>query len=171
MSDLVLAIDPGPERSAWLTFATDRARPTMHGMLPNDELLERLRLTGRGWFGYPDVVVIEHIEPRYGLRMGWETLDTARFIGRLQEAAQPVRVVLLKRSDILRHLGVVTSPKKGEKRVSADSGMRQALTDRFGGPTAIGRKAEPGPLYGISKDVWSALAIAVTHVDQEGTAA
>lgn len=29
--------------------------------------------------------------------------------------------------------------------------------------TAIGRKASPGPLYGISRDVWSALAIAVTY--------
>jgi hypothetical protein len=27
--------------------------------------------------------------------------------------------------------------------------------------TAMGRKATPGPLYGISRDVWSALAIAV----------
>jgi len=28
--------------------------------------------------------------------------------------------------------------------------------------TAVGRKAAPGPLYKISRDVWSALAIAVT---------
>jgi hypothetical protein len=35
--------------------------------------------------------------------------------------------------------------------------------DRFGGSAAVGRKAAPGPLYGISRDVWSALAIAVTY--------
>ena len=29
--------------------------------------------------------------------------------------------------------------------------------------TAVGRKASPGPLYGISRDVGSALAIAVTY--------
>ena len=29
--------------------------------------------------------------------------------------------------------------------------------------TAMGRKAAPVPLYGISRDVWSALAIAVTY--------
>lgn len=29
--------------------------------------------------------------------------------------------------------------------------------------TAIGSKAAPGPLYGISRDVWSALAVAVTY--------
>jgi hypothetical protein len=30
----------------------------------------------------------------------------------------------------------------------------------------VGRKAAPGPLYGISRDVWSALAIAVTYTLQ-----
>lgn len=39
-----------------------------------------------------------------------------------------------------------------------------ALIDRFGGKdAAIGRKATPGPLYGITKDLWSALAIAITY--------
>jgi hypothetical protein len=32
--------------------------------------------------------------------------------------------------------------------------------------TAVGRKANPGPLYGISRDVWSAIAIAVTYTLQ-----
>lgn len=164
----LLAIDPGSTKSAWLLFDTEIGRPTLHGIVDNDELLARLRPDGRVMFGYPTRVVIETIEPRYGLRMGWETLDTARFIGRLQEAAQPYDVQFLKRSEVLKHLGVVTSPRKGERRVSADSGIRQALTDRFGGSAAVGRKAEPGPLYGIAKDVWSALAIAVTAHDQEG---
>jgi len=44
-----------------------------------------------------------------------------------------------------------------------DANIRQALIDRYGGSAAIGRKAAPGPLYGVSKDVWSALAIAVTY--------
>jgi len=48
-----------------------------------------------------------------------------------------------------------------------DASIRQALIDRFGGKdAAIGRKASPGPLHGIAADVWSALALAVTHTDQ-----
>ncbi|HET6477318.1 MAG TPA: hypothetical protein VFH93_14740 [Thermoleophilia bacterium] len=47
-----------------------------------------------------------------------------------------------------------------------DANIRQALLDRFGGPAAVGRKAAPGPLYGIARDVWSALAIAVTYTIQ-----
>jgi hypothetical protein len=42
--------------------------------------------------------------------------------------------------------------------------IRPALIDRFGGSTAIGREAAPGPPYGISRDVWSALAIGVTYI-------
>jgi len=49
----------------------------------------------------------------------------------------------------------------GDSRAK-DANIRQALIDRFGGSAAIGRKTAPGPLYGISRDVWSALAIAVT---------
>ena len=50
----------------------------------------------------------------------------------------------------------------GDSR-ARDANIRQALIDRFGGSAAVGRKAAPGPLYGISRDVWSALAIAVTY--------
>jgi len=46
-----------------------------------------------------------------------------------------------------------------------DTNIRQALIDRYGGSAAIGKKAAPGPLYGVSKDVWSALAVAVTAAD------
>ena len=35
--------------------------------------------------------------------------------------------------------------------------------------TAIGRKAAPGPLYGISRDMWSALAIEVTYTLRDGS--
>src|SRR3990167_6090451 len=48
-----------------------------------------------------------------------------------------------------------------------DGNIRAALIDRFGPgkDRAIGRKATPGPLFGVSSDVWSALAIAVTFTD------
>ena len=41
--------------------------------------------------------------------------------------------------------------------------IRTAILDRFGGKdSAIGKKANPGVLYGLSGDCWSALAIAIT---------
>lgn len=172
---VILAIDPGPTRSAWLVLrdgapalvgGTVTGEPIhVHGIAAVDDLLASLRVGGlpNGLLCRPDVVVIEQIEPRYGLSPGWETLDTARIVGRFEEAAHPVPAVRLRRSDILRHLGVVT---RGPGKTSADAGVRAALLDRFGGKdAAIGRKAAPGPLYGIAKDVWSALAVAVTYAD------
>lgn len=161
----ILSIDPGPTESAWLVLRG--TRPAAFGLQPNDELLAYLRQPA--WTDV-DGLVIENIEPRYGLQMGWETLDTARWIGRFQEAMAPRDVELLRRSEILRHLGVVTAPKKGEVRVTADAGIRAALIDRYGGPggkaAAVGTKAAPGPLYGLKADIWAALAVAVTYADQ-----
>jgi hypothetical protein len=151
----VLAIDPGSQQSAWIVLQD--GRPDTFGIEANDTLAAWLRGILRL---FCDVVVIEQIEPRYGLQAGWEVLDTARWVGRFEEAASPVPVARLKRSEILRHLGVVT---QGKARVSADAGVRAALVDRYGGKdAAIGRKANPGPLHGISRDVWAALAVAVT---------
>ncbi len=46
--------------------------------------------------------------------------------------------------------------------------IRQALIDRFGPP---GKKKAPGATYGLSGDMWSALAVAVTFTDKLGGAA
>ena len=51
-----------------------------------------------------------------------------------------------------------------------DSNVRQALIDRFprsgGGKTPqIGTKGDPGPLYGIKKDEWAALGVAITTLE------
>jgi hypothetical protein len=73
-----------------------------------------------------------------------------------------VPVVLLPRRAVKRALW-------GDSRAK-DPNIRPARVDRFGGVAAIGRKAAPGPLYGISRDVWSALAIAVTYTLQPGSA-
>jgi hypothetical protein len=75
--------------------------------------------------------------------------------GRFAEAAHRVPVVILPRRAVMLALC-------GDSRAK-DANIRQALIDRFGGPAAVGRKAAPGPLYGIARDVWSALAIAVTY--------
>lgn len=57
----------------------------------------------------------------------------------------------------------------GSARAS-DSNVRMVLIDRFWGKdAAIGRNANPRPLYGISRDMWSALAIAVTHPIQSAS--
>ena len=146
----VLAIDPGTTRSAWLRY--DGVRPQGFGITANDVLVRALR-TG----GLPEVVVIEQVES-YGMAVGAEVFDTVLWAGRFAEAAHRVPVVMLPRRAVKLALC-------GDSRAK-DANIRAALIDRFGGSAAIGRKAAPGALYGISRDVWSALAIAVTYTLQ-----
>ena len=148
----VLAIDPGSAQSAWLRY--DGERPEGFGITANDVLARALRSGG-----LPDVVVIEKVES-YGMAVGAEVFDTVWWAGRFAEAAHRVPVVMLPRRAVKLALC-------GDSRAK-DANIRQALIDRFGGSSAVGRKAAPGPLYGISRDVWSALAIAVTYCQQGG---
>jgi hypothetical protein len=143
----ILAIDPGSYQSAWLRF--EGGRPQGFGITANEILVKALR-TG----GLPDLVVIEKIES-YGMAVGAEVFDTVWWAGRFAEAAARVPVVMLPRRAVKLALC-------GDSRAK-DANIRQALIDRFGGSAAVGRKAAPGPLYGITRDVWSALAIAVTY--------
>lgn len=139
-----IAIDPGTTRSGWVLLDGDTV--IEKGIADNDALLDRIHTApSDAW------VVIERIEPRYGLRMGWETIAACEWVGRFTEAAGRRPLALLNRSDILRHLGI---PAKA----NADSGVRAAMLDRWGGQDAA-RKG--GPLAGISTHMWSALAVAV----------
>jgi hypothetical protein len=143
----VLAIDPDSSQSAWLRF--EEGRPQSFGITANEVLVRALRSGD-----LPDVVVIEKVES-YGMAVGAEVFDTVLWAGRFAEAAHRGPVVMLPRRTVKLALCADSRAK--------DANIRQALIDRFGGSAAVGRKAAPGPLYGISRDVWSALAIAVTY--------
>lgn len=148
----ILAIDPGPERSAWVLLKD--GMPTHFATDSNVTLKQ-----AQHWMG-ADLVVIEKVES-FGMAVGVEVFETVRWAGRFEEAAQPLPVHRIGRKAVKLHLCGTTQAK--------DSNIRQALIDRYGGSSAIGRKASPGPLYGVSGDVWAALAVAVTFHDmQEG---
>ena len=155
----ILAIDPGYERSAWLVLAD--GRPVDMGIDDNEDLRWSLRI---GELSH-DVMVVEKVES-YGMAVGREVFDTVFWAGRLTEAAigpdrgDGVRVVQLPRRAVKLHLCQSARAK--------DANIRAALLDRFGGSAAKGTKARPGPLYGVSGDLWSALAVAVTYADTPG---
>lgn len=158
----LLAIDPGTTRSAFveLDVVTDHIRT--YGIFPNEQLLHWLRgATNEPRAYLPpmlDLAVIEKVES-FGMAVGAEVFETVYWSGRFAEALHPIPVERLGRRAVKLHLC-------GHARAK-DPNIRQALIDRYGGPAAIGRKATPGPLYGISGDVWSALAVAVTWADLE----
>ena len=153
----ILAIDPGPERSAGVIVdtQTEPPYPTSFSIYPNDDLLRWIH-------GSPPMrvedVVIEKVAS-YGMPVGAEVFETVYWSGRFAEACQPVPVHRLTRKQAVLHL--CNSPRGN------DGTVRAALIDRFGGKAiAIGNKAHPGPLYGIKADLWAALAVAVTWADQ-----
>ena len=154
----ILAINPGSEQSAWLVLDTHEfAYPPLRGfgIVPNGEFVDDLVST---LIFVCDVAVIERIES-YGMAVGREVFDTVWWAGRFAQAFGPDRVVQMPRRTVKLELCGTSAAK--------DQNVRLALLDRYGGKdAAVGRKAAPGPLYGVTRDVWSALAIAETYRSQ-----
>jgi len=155
MSDFVLAIDPGPERSGWVLFDPKCRRILDHGITSNTELL--VMLTG-GRIGAAQLV-IERIV-RLGMPVGQDIFDTCVWIGRLQQGFDGPCELITRREVKLNLCGDMRAK---------DGNIRQVLIDRFGPgkDRAVGKKKDPGPLYGIRRDEWSALALAVVFADRE----
>ena len=148
---ILLALDPGNTESAWLLYDTATGRPTSWAKQPNADLLLTISDIDA------DELVIEMVAS-YGMAVGAEIFDTCVWIGRFIERWHgPYR--LIYRPDVKLHLT--------QSRRAKDANIRQALIDRYGPgkAVAIGLKATPGPLYGLSRDCWSALAVAVTAAD------
>lgn len=144
----ILAIDPGTTQSAWLVLDD---HPTAFGIWENQRLVDAL--DGDEFSHAIGTTVIEKVES-YGMAVGADVFETVYWSGQFAHAS-PVTVYRLPRRDVKLHLC-------GSARAK-DANIRQALIDRWGGKEqAIGTKKTPGPLYGIAKDVWAALACAIT---------
>lgn len=151
---VVLAIDPGPVQSAWLVMGN--TAPRAFATWPNEKLLDALRA---GEFTRDlDAAVAEKVES-FGMPVGAEVFETVFWTGRFAEAVSQVTGDLeLQRLGRLKVKLALCHDSRAK-----DANIRAALIDRFTTPEqpAIGLKRSPGPLFGISGDVWSALAVAV----------
>jgi len=144
---VVVAIDPGPERSALLRW--DGSTINVKHYANNAAVLSFLR--DQSISGEP--LVTEQIAC-YGMAVGAEVFEIAFWSGRFAEAYGADRVSRIPRLQVKLHLCHDSRAK--------DANIRQALIDRFGKP---GTKKQPGLLYGITGDLWAALALAVTWLD------
>ncbi len=140
-TDRVLAIDPGNIDTAYCFLRGKQI--VAFDKVTNDLMLDVLRDQNY------EHIAIEMI-CSYGMPAGASLFDTCVFIGRLMAAAR-APVTLIPRIQVKSH--ICHSGK------ATDSNIRQALIDLFG---PQGKKSAPGPTFGISADVWSALAIAET---------
>jgi len=153
---VVLAIDPGPERSAFAVYNPLTKGLRSFAIAPNAELLAQLR---SGVSVDVAAVVIEKVES-FGMAVGAEVFETVFWSGRFAEAVHPVPVERLGRRAV--KTAICHSAR------ATDANIRAALLDRYGGrERAVGTKRAPGPLHGVAKDVWSALALAVAWSEGE----
>ena len=147
----LLALDPGPEHSALVRW--DGAAISIKQYSDNAEILSLLRDRSN----QAEPLVIEQVVS-YGMAVGQTVFETCVWTGRFMEAYGAEHVRRIPRIDVKMHLCHNSRAKDGN--------LRQAILDRFGGKDkAIGKKARPGPLYGISGDLWAALALAITAGD------
>ena len=158
MTSRWVAIDPGNEQSAYLSMHHTGAIARF-GIAENEKLIGEI-LPSLWGDGDPYTMLVVEMIASYGMPVGREVFETCVWIGRFVQA-WPGAHDLVYRRDVKLHLC-------GRARAK-DGNIRAALIDRFGPgkDKAIGKKATPGPLYGVSADVWSALAVAVTYSDQQ----
>ena len=157
-SPVVIGIDPGPTACGLAVYRDGRV-VYADKAASIDAVLDYLRnlrtVSSRALY-----IGIERVQS-YGIS-GGSLLQTSEVVGRLQQRALDLGlpVSLHYRRDVLRFLDVTG-------RGNRDSLVRLRLIEMHGGTreAAIGLKASPGPLYGVSGHAWQALAVALCARD------
>ena len=157
---MLLAIDPGDVLSAWVLFDPVKFELLDFAKEPNEDLMAKLPELRKS----TDHMLLEMIAS-YGMAVGKSVFETCVWIGRYWEAWDRMdgKVDRIFRKDV--KMNICHSMKAN------DSNIRAAIIDLFprtglntkGDPCARGCKKHPGALYGVSKDVWAALGVAIAH--------
>lgn len=149
----ILSIDPGNIESAYVVLDKKTLKIIDFSKVANDYLVDQLECDFFDRFSI-DHVAIEMIAS-YGMAVGATVFETCVWVGRFAQAASKYTdVQYIYRKDEKMNLCHTMKAK--------DSNIRQALIDRFG---VVGTKKNPGWFYGVSKDVWAAIAVGVTYHD------
>ena len=146
----LLCVDPGPKVSGAVIVDTEDMR-LIEGFteIGNEELMT---IVYYGPYGHLTIEMISS----YGMPVGREVFETVMFIGRMWEARRDDPKSLIYRKDI--KLALCNSVR------AKDSNIRRVILDQYpatgGGKTPqIGIKSKPGPLFGVAKHAWAALAL------------
>ena len=156
---MIFAIDPGNVKSAYVLYDPENHKLIEFGKIENEVLMGKLA----DLRDQTEQLAIEGIQS-YGMRVGQTTFDTCIWIGRYLQ--QWERIGGTTKIIYRREVKKCITPKVK----SNDSVIRKALIKMFpaigldskGSPSSIGVKKSPGPLYGVTADCWSALAISLT---------
>lgn len=155
----IIAIDPGPERSAILHWGGDCI--PFSAILQNAQLLADL---DQNAFPTGSVLAVEMVAC-YGMPVGREVFETCLWIGRFDHAWASNNLgeqdQLIERTTRLIERAKIKMHHCGTMRAK-DSNIRQALIDKYGPP---GTKKANGVTYGLKSHLWAAFALA-TYVSE-----
>lgn len=155
----ILAIDPGNIESGYAVIEMPDFKLLKFGKVKNEDLLSTLDdlfIVGKTI----DAVAVEMVAS-YGMAVGKSVFDTCVWIGRFVQAFNGEGVDFVYRKD--EKMCLCGSMK------AKDGNIRQALIDRYAKhdfKNGKGIKKNPDTFYGVSKDVWQAIAVGVTYYEK-----
>lgn len=158
-----IGVDPGNEQTA-IVATLDDGTITFHWKGENKEVAGQLALVACA--GPTKCQIGIECVASYGMAVGREVFETAEWCGRIRESAglliPALRIFRIYRRDVKLHLCNSAKAK--------DANIRQAILDRYprngvGAVPQVGTSKSPGPLFGISKDKWAALGVALTTAE------
>ena len=167
MEMYLLGIDPGPVMTAFAVIDSDSEPGDLvtYGIVENEEFIDMLREFDK------DTKAAMEMVASYGMAVGKTVFETCRWIGRFDEVIKnrlgsyPVTIYRKSPNKKLDIPSVAMELCKSTR--AKDANVRQALLDMYpaeggGKCPQVGTKKQPGPLFGVSKDVWAALGVAHT---------
>ena len=155
---IIFAIDPGNTESGFAIIEMPKFKLFRFGKVKNEELLTILEDYQHA---IPDAFAVEMVAS-YGMAVGKDVFETCVWIGRFVQKVHHKRYEFVYRKD--EKLCLCGSVK------AKDGNIRQALIDRyatFDFKSGKGTKKNPDIFYGVSKDVWQAIAVGVTYYEKE----
>ena len=144
----VIGVDPGNTNTAVVKF--DGKSIVYKARIPNDEAMEYLESELRK---EKIPLYVEHIAC-YGMPVGASVFETCYYIGEIKKAVKMITNDPLLFNPVMR-MDIKSFYCHSAK--ANDPAIRTSLVDLFGDK---GVKKNPGFTFGVSADMWSALAIA-----------
>lgn len=164
----ILGIDPSNVHSAYTVLELPSLKPVEFGFLPEDEMLQFIE---NATYNYRHVYLAVEGVQNLGMIVGQTVFDTCVLVGRILEHAKLTPIVNQGQAPFRDIRLIYRKQEKmnlcGTMR-SKDKDIKEALVKRFAPDvpnSGKGSKKVQGWFYGVSKDIWSAIAVGVTYHD------
>ena len=152
----IFAIDSGNVESGYAVVDLPTFKVIECGKVNNNELLKAVPLLSSA----ADIFALEMIAS-YGKPVGRDVFDTCVWIGRFIQVGEKDPTYIYRKEEKICLCNDIRAK---------DTNIRHALIDRYAKhdfKTGKGTKKNPDTFYGVSKDAWQAIAVAVTAYERE----